>query len=263
MEHSDTINELAAAMSLCQAVGLVAIKESQNTHLNSKYADLVAVFAAVRQPMADNGLSFIQFPGTIRDSGGGKLVIQLTNMLMHKSGQWLSGVMEMALPGEQKGLNPAQVFGLVQSYARRYGLCAVLGVATGDDRDAQNAWTHREEEPIAQLTDNTTWQELFDTGRWKAFPSPAEDSMDNMGDLTSKQLMPFIRDNAANGGNNNALTAASAELLVVACKARGLKVSEALSKVGWQGPAALDAFDAEKLLAASTAISTGIPLPIK
>ena len=62
INQSESISELATALSKAQAQMGSAIKDSENPFFKSKYADLTSVIAAVRKPFADNGLSFVQLP---------------------------------------------------------------------------------------------------------------------------------------------------------------------------------------------------------
>ena len=82
MKSSESINELASA--LCNAQGQMggAVKDSANPFFKSSYADLTSVIKAIKQPFADNGLSYTQFPVTVM-----KMVIGVVcTRLMHVSG---------------------------------------------------------------------------------------------------------------------------------------------------------------------------------
>ena len=255
MNQSTTIESLAAALAKTQAVALIAHKGEKNSHLNSNYANLEDVYKAVRKPMADNGLSFSQFPGEIRDTGGGKFVMCMENMLMHASGQYLSHKMEMAIPSEMKGLNLAQVFGLIQSYARRYGICAVLGVATSDDEDAQNAWRAKESEAVKEVG-NETWQQLYDSGAWRERELVGDPDWRNIGQVATSELRAAIKLNIDNGGGNAALVAAQATMLLAAAKARGFTgVDDALAAAKWKGGALFDMTPEDMTLAYNTVIT--------
>lgn len=127
MDRSEQINELATALALAQAEIQHAEKASENPHLNKKYASLASVWDACRGPLTKNGLSVAQFvvpsePGTLR----------LVTMLMHKSGQFLSGMEEMPVLK-----NDPQTYGAAVTYARRFGLAAMAGVCPDDDTDGE------------------------------------------------------------------------------------------------------------------------------
>ena len=127
MKASESINELAAA--LCKAQGEMggAVKDSSNPFFKSSYADLTSVIKAIKQPFADNGLSYTQFP--VNDENG----VGVSTRLMHVSGQWLE--MEYTLPMVKKD---PQAAGSCISYARRYSLQAMAGIPTAED-DAESA----------------------------------------------------------------------------------------------------------------------------
>lgn len=122
MQKSDNINELAAALVLAQPTFENAAKDSVNPFFKSKYADLGAVWAAVQDGLSKHDLTVSQFPDHIDGAPA------LTTILIHMSGQWLSATypLVVAKPGPQE-------FGSAISYARRYGLSAVLGVIADDD----------------------------------------------------------------------------------------------------------------------------------
>ncbi|HET6206950.1 MAG TPA: ERF family protein [Terracidiphilus sp.] len=128
MAHSEQIHELAAALAKAQSQLKKALKDSTNPHFRSKYADLTAVHDACREALAANGLAVAQVPQASTPG-----VVCLETMLLHSSGQWLSG--EMVL---QPVKNDPQGYGSALTYARRYSLAAMVGVSTEDD-DAESA----------------------------------------------------------------------------------------------------------------------------
>lgn len=123
MTKSEQINELVTALSLAQGEISGAVKESKNGFFKSSYADLAAVMDAIRKPFLNNGLSYSQ---TTRITDGGNTVLITT--LFHKSGQLLSGEYPV---GPTK--NDPQSLGSAMTYARRYALSAIAGVAQVDD----------------------------------------------------------------------------------------------------------------------------------
>lgn len=136
MEKSESIKNLATA--LCEFQGAVEkIKKTEtNPFFKSKYASLADILNVIRQPLADNGLSFVQFPK-------GKYC--LDTMLLHTSGEWLSESYEM-----EPTKHDPQGAGSVITYQRRYALGAILGLNIDVDDDA-NAASLKEEISIAQL----------------------------------------------------------------------------------------------------------------
>lgn len=125
--QSEQINELAAALSKAQASITGALKDSANPFFKSRYADLNSVWDACRKQLTDNGLSVIQTTDIVSDT----VVVRTT--LAHASGQWISGI----LPVKAKDDGP-QAQGSGITYARRYALAAIVGLAQIDD-DAEAA----------------------------------------------------------------------------------------------------------------------------
>jgi len=122
MNKSDTIKELAIALNKAQAEMSGAKKSAANPFFKSKYANLEEVIACVKEPFADNGLSFMQFPITEDDRAGVETIV------MHESGEWISGSF-MLKPTK---LDP-QGQGSSFSYAKRYALQSILGIPSEDD----------------------------------------------------------------------------------------------------------------------------------
>jgi len=131
-QKSDDIKELAIALNKVQAVLEGAKKDSVNPFYKSKYADLESVWEAARPLLATNGLSVTQTLGYVL-SGNGEMMTTLITTLLHESGQYISGEMPLLL----KTPDP-QGQGSAISYARRYGLAAILGIYQTDD-DAEVA----------------------------------------------------------------------------------------------------------------------------
>lgn len=120
---SDSITELAKALSKAQGEMEAAKKGSLNPHFKNKYADLADVIDAVREPLCKNGLSFVQFPRTL---GEGKL--ELITLLMHSSGEWIEGGVPLLF-----SKNDMQGLGGAITYARRFGLSSMVGLSQDDD----------------------------------------------------------------------------------------------------------------------------------
>lgn len=125
--QSETIGALAAALSKAQADITGALKDSNNPFFKSKYADLASCWDACRKQLAANNLAVIQ---TTEWNPNG---IMLMTTLVHESGQWIRG----ELPIRAKDDSP-QAQGSGITYARRYALAAIVGLAQIDD-DAEAA----------------------------------------------------------------------------------------------------------------------------
>lgn len=128
LNMSPTICELAKALSKAQGKMSHAIKETTNVYFRSKYADLASVVDASRPALVDNGLSIVQYTrGNV-----------LYTMLLHSSGEWIRGHIELKpmRQAKDKGWEDShdpQSYGSCITYARRYAMAAITGVATEDD----------------------------------------------------------------------------------------------------------------------------------
>ena len=102
-----------------------------------QYAELADVLAHVRGPLAAHGLAVSQGPQVLDG------VVEVTTRVWHISGQWLE-----AAPLRLPAGNTAQSTGSAITYARRYALMAVLGLAAEDDDGASAA---ERAEPVQPL----------------------------------------------------------------------------------------------------------------
>lgn len=154
MNKSESIKNLAAALTKFQKDLDPVKRDAINPFFKSKYADLSSIIEAVREPLASNGLSFSQFP-----SGDGGL----TTILMHESGEWLEETFTLKAVDAKP-----QSVGSALTYSRRYALGAVLGIATEIDDDGNTAQGATPKAPasakpyVVPTTPKT----------WKATPTP-------------------------------------------------------------------------------------------
>jgi hypothetical protein len=123
MNKSDTIAALAAALAKAQGQMAGAVKDSANPFFKSKYADLSSVTAAIKQPLADNGLSYVQVSNQADDA------VSIETIILHESGEWISTGAVIAPVSK----HDAQGYGSAQTYARRYSLQMAFGVPSEDD----------------------------------------------------------------------------------------------------------------------------------
>lgn len=120
--QSETINELAAALAKAQSEIKGATKDSANPFFKSKYADLASVWASWQEVGPKNGLAIAQVT-QFSEAG-----MTLETMLMHNSGQWITS----SYPIKPIKDDP-QGMGSAITYARRYALSAMVGIAPEDD----------------------------------------------------------------------------------------------------------------------------------
>lgn len=152
MNRSESIAALAAALAKAQAEMTHASKDSVNPHFKNRYADLAAVLEAVRAPLTKHGLSVTQL------ASSGEMGAVVETVLMHSSGEWISSV--LSLPVSK---SDAQGFGSALTYARRYALAAICGIAQDDD-DAEGARkappTHRPDAAPRSSAESRTHEQV-------------------------------------------------------------------------------------------------------
>ena len=135
---SDTIGAIAAALAKAQAELTNPVKSltatipalfPRETDRTFRYAPLAAGLEIVRKCLGQHEIAVVQTTTTEKETG----LIQLTTMLAHSSGEWMSSdwpvcpISETAAPHRM---------GSALTYARRYSLFALVGIAGEDDLDA-------------------------------------------------------------------------------------------------------------------------------
>ncbi|MGX9393318.1 ERF family protein [Nitrobacteraceae bacterium UC4446_H13] len=135
---SDTIGAIAAALAKAQA-DLANPEKSLTATIHSpflreadrtfRYASLASGLDIVRKALGQQEIATIQTTAIDPDSGQ----IRLTTLLAHASGEWIASdwpvcpVSDVAAPHRM---------GAALTYARRYALFALVGIAGEDDLDA-------------------------------------------------------------------------------------------------------------------------------
>ena len=180
MENSDSIAKLTDALAKAQVCYLPVkrtLKVSFPTKVGQKeynYAPLEEVIEATRKALSDNGLAIMQ-PTKIIE---GKLIVE--TLLSHNSGEWIKG--EILI--ESQDASP-QSKGSALTYARRYALSSMLGVASEEDDDAERAMSEKappENKVKAQPAKETGHycsihqQVFFKKGRMPVYAHPIKDA---------------------------------------------------------------------------------------
>ena len=159
MHHaSPSIGALAAALAKAQAelvnpekslVGAIAPSEPGAPERTFRYAPLSSGLDIIRKTLGRHEIATIQTTNIDDESG----IIRLTTVLAHASGEWMSSdwpvcpVSETAAPHR---------LGAALTYARRYALFTLVGVAGEDDIDAPDlpvAWRAGTKAADAHLRD--------------------------------------------------------------------------------------------------------------
>jgi hypothetical protein len=139
MHHSsETIGTIAAALAKAQAE-ITNPEKSLTATIRSpfprekdrtfRYASLASGLDIVRKSLGKHEIATVQTTAIDRESG----LVRLTTILAHASGEWISSdwpvcpVSETAAPHRM---------GAALTYARRYALFTLVGIAGEDDLDA-------------------------------------------------------------------------------------------------------------------------------
>ena len=134
---------IAEALMMFQKLAVKATKDSSNPFFKSSYADLSAVIGAVGEA-AQFGLSFtqmIKYENTILTDGEHKQYVYrdlfVETVIMHDEDLAQLTSRYPILVADNKKSDP-QAMGSAITYAKRYALQAIYGLATEDD-DANSA----------------------------------------------------------------------------------------------------------------------------
>ena len=133
---SESIGAIAAALAKAQGEltnpekSLTAsIRSTREGEKTFRYASLASGLEIVRKSLGQHEIATVQTTAIDQDSGQ----IRLTTLLAHASGEWISSdwpvcaISEIATPHRM---------GEALTYARRYALFALVGIAGEDDLDA-------------------------------------------------------------------------------------------------------------------------------
>lgn len=124
MKTSESIKNLTKALLVAQTQMGAATKGAKNPFFKSSYADLPTVMEVVKEPLNNAGIIVLQ-PATHQD---GKNFIT-TTLLHAETGEWMESQTEVVCAKQ----NDPQAFGAAQTYARRFGLQAMLFIPAEDD----------------------------------------------------------------------------------------------------------------------------------
>lgn len=123
MNHSENINEIMPALIKARGQFKAAIKDASNPHFKSAYATLDSVVDAVNDALLNNEILLTQ-PTSVDDNG----TTILHTRFLHTSGQWVGST----YPVYPVKRDP-QGEGSALTYARRYALMSLAGIAPEDD----------------------------------------------------------------------------------------------------------------------------------
>lgn len=130
-----------------------ALAEFQSQHHSAQrsgsgnygqYVTLADALQAV-QPATKYGLAHSQ---TLHHLGDG--LMALRTLLMHVSGESIESDLPIPLKFDQGRGNSMQQLGSALTYARRYGLLSIYGLAGDDDDDAESTYVKKSAAPAAK-----------------------------------------------------------------------------------------------------------------
>jgi ERF superfamily protein len=135
---SETVAALATALAKAQAalinpekslVATIRTGRSGEAERSFRYAPLASGLDIVRKTLGQHEIATVQTTAIDQASG----MVQLTTMLAHASGEWIASDWPVCPIAETA--NP-QRMGAALTYARRYALFTLVGIAGEDDLDA-------------------------------------------------------------------------------------------------------------------------------
>lgn len=140
---SETIGAIAAALAKAQGEltnpdkSLTAIVRSpfpREPDRSFRYASLASGLDIVRKTLGQHQIATVQTTAINAVAGQ----IQLTTLLAHASGEWIASDWPVCAAGETA---TPQRMGMALTYARRYALFTLVGIAGEDDLDAPDLQT--------------------------------------------------------------------------------------------------------------------------
>src|ERR1700719_2686339 len=135
---SESFAALAAALAKAQAhlvnpekslTATIRTGRAGETERTSRYAPLSSGLEIVRKTLSEHEIAVIQTTAIDQASR----MLNLTTLLAHSSGEWIASYWPVCLVAEVA--NPHRM-GAALTYARRYALFTLVGIAGEDDLDA-------------------------------------------------------------------------------------------------------------------------------
>jgi ERF superfamily len=135
---SESIGTIAAALAKAQAeltnpeksiIATIPSPFPREGHRTFRYAPLSSGLDIVRKSLGRHEIATIQTTAIDKDGG----LLRLTTVLAHSSGEWVASEWPVCQITE---IASAQRMGAALTYARRYALFTLVGIAGEDDLDA-------------------------------------------------------------------------------------------------------------------------------
>ena len=179
---SETIGSIAAALAKAQAqlvnpekslVGTIRSDGPTAAERSFRYAPLSSGLDIVRKTLSQHEIATVQTTSIDETSG----IVRLSTVLAHASGEWIASDWPVCTISETSA--PHRM-GAALTYARRYALFTLVGIAGEDDLDAPdlvtptapNAKTERSDEKSKGRGRRYSRQEASAVGKVSTAASP-------------------------------------------------------------------------------------------
>ncbi len=135
---SESIGAIAAALAKAQTelinpekslVGIIGSSSPREPGRSFRYAPLSSGLDIMRKNLGRHAIAVVQSTSIDKDAG----IVRLNTMLAHSSGEWVSSEWPVCPIGYTAS---PQRMGAALTYARRYALFTLVGIAGEDDLDA-------------------------------------------------------------------------------------------------------------------------------
>jgi len=240
---SDTIGTIAAALAKAQAqlvnpekslVATIRSDEARATERSFRYAPLSSGLDIVRKTLSQHEIAAVQTTSIDQSAG----IVRLSTVLAHASGEWIASDWPVCAISETA--TPHRM-GAALTYARRYALFTLVGIAGEDDLDAPDLVPPAAAEAKSPSPTNgkgslngaqsRSTQKLSERGSAKAASRAGRQILNTEGsaalrDQLAEELKDLSSADEAAGwahrviGDKNTLTVADAECVEAAFRAR-------------------------------------------
>src|SRR5215204_4853499 len=154
---SETIGAIAAALAKAQGeltnpekslTGVIAAPGPRGADRTFRYAPLSSGLEIVRKSLGRHEIAAVQTTAIDTDAG----LVRLNTVLAHSSGEWISS--EWPVCAVSETATPHRM-GAALTYARRYALFTLVGIAGEDDLDAPDTGLAHESRAAANKSVST------------------------------------------------------------------------------------------------------------
>lgn len=155
------------AMAAAQAAMPAIARTTANAATSSKYATLDAIDAAIRPIVAQHGFALEYSEAATADGARKRIVCEVSHIGGHCKQFYLDAALDTAGPRGNANKSELHGLGSMVSYLRRYLLCMIFNVVTGDDTDGNRRGEETGEvigrADLARLRDLMTETRILET----------------------------------------------------------------------------------------------------